>query len=307
MTEVGEQDLVTVCPYCRTCYTVDGAIIKDHYLVPAYYSSSEAIENLVLWVKKQIGAEEDLPLHLEVVSTTLDYYPFWHVVLQAETKFSGVGQDATYSSPADFNAYRNIHFVSKPEEGSLDRGFSLTYPASATIPKELVKYEFPTRSRKYFSEAYVKEYGGKLHNGVITQKMAEEYAQNDVKRMLGELIAKEIYQVSSREDKIDLLSIFYLHVPIWHINYKYQNRSYEAYVDASTGRVIYATYPISIEHRTIWGTAAGANVVCGFLIGGLLSTYSPIAAATTFLGFLVVWGVFAVRAFRFGRGREEAE
>ena len=307
VTTVGEQDLVTVCPYCRTCYTVDSAIIRDHYLVPMYYSSSQSIENLLLWIKKQIGAEEDLPLHLEVVSASLDYYPFWHVNLSGETSFSGVGQDATYSSPVGPNTYRYIHGNSKPESGMIDRGFSLTYPASAAIPVKLLNYEFPTRGRKYFSEAYTKEYGGRVHNGSLTQKMVEERAHLDATLILGELVGREIFQVNSRQDKIDLLSMLYLHIPIWRILYKYRSKKYDAFVDASTGRIINATYPVSIEYRTLAGTLAVAHAVAGFVAGGLLSTISALAAIGAVIGFVAVAGVFAIKALRFGRGKEKAK
>ncbi|MBI2184970.1 MAG: hypothetical protein HYU39_08445 [Thaumarchaeota archaeon] len=307
VAEVGDQDVVTVCPYCKTCHTVDGAIVKEHYLVSAYYQSNEAIESLVLWVKKQIGAEEDLPLHLEIVSVSLDYYPFWHAELKAETKFSGIGQDATYSGPAGGGAYRSISFTSKPDAGFIDRGLSLTYPASPTLPSALLDYQFPTRSRKYFSEAYAKEYGGKIHNGVLDQKTVERQAKEEAARILGEFIAREIYEVSSREDKIELLSIFYLHAPIWYIQYKYRNKSFEAYVDASTGRVITATYPVSIEYRTIHGALSAANALAGFGLSVVLGRFSVLAMVGTLIGFMTMSGVLAARALAFGKAREEAE
>ena len=304
--ELGDQDIVTVCPYCRTCYTVEGATIRENYLIPAYYSSSQAIENLVLWIKKQIGAQEDLPLHLEIASTALDYYPFWHAEVKADSRFTGVGQDATYGGAIGANTYRNLSIVHKEESGSLDRGLTLTYPASPEIPVELLNYPFPTRSRKYFSEAYAKGSGGQIHNGILSQAAAEEKAKADTARILGELISRELVKVENREDKVELLSLFYLHVPIWRLQYKYRASAYRAFVDASTGRIIHATYPISIEHRTLHGSIAIAHIIAGVIIAGLLFNVNGVAALGGLVAFFAVAGAFAARALTRGRAREEA-
>lgn len=286
---------------------MEGAIVKEHYLVPMHYSSSQAIENLLLWIKKQIGADEEVPLQLEVSSLSLDFYPFWHAIVLAETSFSGVGEDATYGSPEGFNTYRSIHRTSKQESGKIDRGLGLTYPASTEIPKQVLNYEFPAKGRKYFSEAYTKEHGGKIHNGVLTQPMVEEIAKTDAAKTIGTLISKEVFQVTSRQDNINILSMFYLHVPLWSINYKHGGKNFQAYVDASTGRVVHATYPISIKHRTFTGTLALAHGAVGLVLFLLLGEAFPLVGLGALGGFVACAVVFAFRAFRLGRGREAAE
>lgn len=306
VAEVGHQDQVTVCSYCRTCFTVEGGIIRDHFLVPMYYSSSQALESLLLWIKKQVGADEGLPLHLEVTDAALDYYPFWHVNLFAQTTFSGTGEDATYGAPIGLNTYRAIHRTSKPESGSIDRGFSLTYPASANIPSQLLSYSFPTKSRKYFSEVYAKEHGGRVHNGLLTQAAVEERARVDATDLLAGLVSREIFQVTERKDELRVEGVYYLHVPIWRLQYKYRGKPFLAYVDASTGRVVHATYPVSLEHRASYGVFALAHVGAGLVAAVILGRLNPLLAVGPAIGFFVGAGIFAVRALWRGRAREAA-
>lgn len=307
VVKVGDEDLVTVCAYCRTCFTAEGKIEKEHYLIPMYYASNSAVDSLLLWIKKQIGAEEDLPLHIEISHTSLDFYPFWHVNSDIKTVFAGIGEDANYNFPVGFNQYRSISFTSKPESGTLDRSFSLTYPASSKIPVQIVDYEFPTRSKKYFSESYAKEYGGEIYNGELTHSVVEERAKKDALNYMTEHLRKEIFQITSRTDEITVSSIYYLHVPIWHIQYKFNKKNYEAFVDASTGRVIHATYPISIEYRTINGTLATAHIIAAIAAGLFVAQLNPFAGLALLTGLGGAGAVFLVRAVQFGRGREAAK
>lgn len=307
VAEVGEKDLVTVCRYCKTCFTTEGAIEKEHYLIPTYYSSNRAVENLLLWVKKQIGAEEDLPLHIELAHVTLDFYPFWHVNIDAETKFTGVGEDAFYSSPEGFNQYRGISYTSKPESGTLDRSFSLTYPASPKIPIEVVDYQFPTRSKRYFSESYAQEYGGEIHNGELTRDMIEERAKRDALNYMTAHLRKEIFEVTSRTDDISVSSVYYLHAPIWSIRYRFNKKNYGAFVDASTGRVVHATYPISIEYRAINGTLAAAHLTVALATGLFVSSFAPFAGLALLAGIGGAGVVFLFRSLQFGAGKEAAK
>jgi len=305
--KVGAEDLVTVCEYCRTCFTVEGRIIKEHYLIPMYHNSSRAVENLLLWVKKQIGAEEDLPLHFEISRITLDFYPFWHANVVGHTKFEGIGEDADYSWPVEFNTYRSIIRTSKIESGEIERSFSLTYPASKDIPIQILDYEFPVRGRKYFSEAYVREYGGRIHNGNLLQQDVEGRAKHDTLKYLTEHLRKEVFEIKSRSDEIHVSSVFYLHAPIYHVNYSFNKKGYEAFIDASTGRILYATYPISIAYRAISGSIGAAHLLGAVLGGMFISSLSLLAAASLSTGLFAAGVVFLIRAAQFGRGREAAK
>ena len=304
--DLGPEDRVAVCKNCNTCVTNDKTIIREHYLLPAHYNASEALERLILWLKKQTGMDEELPVNIQIVSSSLSFFPFWNIQLKAATSYSGIGPDATYYGPDGFNEFKHIQKTQKAESGSFDRIFSFTYPTAPAVPSQLLSYEFPTRAKKYFGQSYAKEYGGRVLNGRMSQQDAEAQARADALAAMTSLIMREVEQITNREDRIEVSSSYYAHVPVWDITYKFGRKEYRAFVDASTGRVVHATYPVSLEYRLRVGTASIGHIAAATLLGltsasSLSAPLFPLAIGLGSVGFAL-----ALAAVEQGRARESS-
>ena len=301
---MGPEDRVAVCENCKTCVANDKSIIKEHYLLPAHYSASEALERLVLWLKKQTGTDEELPVNLQILASNLSFLPFWNVQVKAATYYSGLGEDAVYSGTDGPNEFKHIDKILKTEEGSFDRIFSFTYPAAAEVPAQLQRLEFPTRAKKYFGQSYAKEYSGRVLNGRISQVEAEKRARSDAVTATTPLIMREIRKINARNDIGEVSSSYYLHVPVWDISYRVGGKDYRAFVDASTGRVLHATYPVSLEYRLGVG-GAGVGHIGVAVVLALASVISPflipLAVGLASVGFGLSWAAFGP-----GRARESS-
>lgn len=306
-SESSPEDLVLVCDHCNICFTTGGATVKEHYLLPAHYQSSEAIERLILWIKKQVGAEENLPLHLQIDSTQLGYYPFWHIELQTSSTYAGLGTEARYYDSDGANEFKGIQEYSEPKQGLIERHFPLTYPASKQIPAQLLNYSFPTQSKKYFSQSYAKEYGGQIYPGNADELTITNWAKQEGQNRLTQLILTQVREITSRSDKIDVTSVYYLHTPVWLIRYRFQSKGYQALVDAATGRVIQATYPVSLEYRAQTGTLAAGHLAAGAMLMILFLGVLPGFALTLGGGLLAFGVVLLFRALSLGRGKETEE
>ncbi len=306
-SEAGPEDLLLVCDHCKTCFTTAGATVKEHYLLPAHYVSSDAVERLILWIKKQVGAEEDLPLHLQIDSTQLGYYPFWHIEIQASTAYAGLGMEARYFDSDGANEFKGIQEYTQPKQGSIERHFPLTFPASKQIPAQLLNYSFPTQSKKYFSQSYAKDYGGQIYPGNADEVTITNMAKQEAQNQLTSLILTNVREVTSRNDSIDVTSVYYLHAPVWSVRYRFQSKAYQALVDATTGRVIQATYPVSLEYRAQTGAIAAGHFVVGAALLLLFLGVFPSFALTLGGGLLAFGAVFLFRALSLGRGKEAEE
>ncbi len=302
--EMGPEDRVSVCENCKTCVTNERSVIKEHYLLPAHYSGSEGLERLILWLKKQTGTDEELPVNIQIVSSTLSFFPFWNVQVKADASYSGIGADATYYGPDGLNEFKNIQKTRKAESGSLDRIFSFTYPAAPEVPSQLLSYEFPTRAKKYFGQSYAREYGGKVLNGHVSQTDAETRAKSDALSSMTGLILREVYETTSRDDRVEISSSYYLHVPVWDITYKFGRKDYRAFVDASTGRVVHATYPISLEYRFQMGAASAGHLAAATLLGLGSASLSSAPLLPLAIGLGSVGVAFAWAAVEQGRAWE---
>ncbi len=184
---------------------------------------------------------------MQIDSTQLGYYPFWHLEIQASTTYAGLGTEARYFDSDGSNEFKGIQEYTQPKQGSIERHFPLTYPASKQIPSQLLSYSFPTQSKKYFSESYAKEYGGEIFAGNSDEVTITNTAKQEAQNRLTSLILTNVREITSRSDAITVTSVYYLHAPVWLVRYRFQAKAYQALVDATTGRVIQATYPVSLE------------------------------------------------------------
>ncbi len=305
--EMGPEDRISVCQNCNTCISNNRTVVKEHYLLPAHYSASDALERLILWLKKQTGTDEELPVNIQIQSSNLSFFPFWNVQVTAATTYAGIGSDAQYSSPDGFNEFKHIQKTQKAENGSFDRIFSLTYPAAPEIPTQLLSYEFPTRAKKYFGQSYARQYGGKVLNGRLSQTDAESRARSDAFASMTSVIMREVNQITSRNDKVDISSFYYLHVPVWDITYQFGKKSYRAFVDASTGRIVFATYPVSLEYRAQMGVASIGHFAVGglVLLAAVRFLYMPLLPLAIGLGSVGM--ALGVATFWRGRAREASK
>ena len=269
MLDLGPDDQIIVCQNCNTCVTTGRSIVKEHYLLPAHYSASEALERLILWIKKQAGVDEELPVNVQVVNTVLSFFPFWNLQVRAATSYNGIGEDANYWDLDGWSGdeYKHIQKVWKNESSSFDKIFSFTYPAAVEVPQQLLSYEFPTRAKKYFGESYARESGGRVLNGRLSQQDAESKARSDALAAMTSLIMREVAKITRREDKVEISSSYYLHVPVWDVTYQHGGKNYRAFIDASTGRVIQATFPVSLEYRIETGGIGAGHLVLAVLLG----------------------------------------
>ncbi len=306
-SDAGPEDLILVCDHCKTCFTTGGATVKEHYLLPAHYDSSESVERLILWIKKQVGAEEDLPLHLQIDSTALGYYPFWHIETQASSTYAGLGTEARYFDSDGANEFKGIQEYTVPKQGTIERHLPLTFPVSKQIPTQLLTYTFPTQSKKYFSQSYAEEYGGEIYPGNSDEVTVTNLAKQETQTVLTNLILTNVREITSRNDAINVTSVYYLHAPVWLIRYHFQSKGYQALVDAASGRVIQATYPVSLEYRAKTGALAAGHFVAGAILLLLLLGAFPGFALTLGGGLLAFGAVFLFRALSLGRGKETAE
>jgi DNA-directed RNA polymerase subunit RPC12/RpoP len=305
-TEVAEGEKVVHCPYCNTDFlTMEG---EERYVMPSYYNSSSCFETFMLWAKKQGGYDESTPIQLHMDSATLNFYPFWVISLEGTTTFTGLGEDAEYSWP-DGGAYRQMRTFLRPEQGTFERRFELLFPAAKDFPQELRSYQIPGRARKYFTTQTVTEAGGTLHGGVLGREAAEQMANDAAKQQFSLLIDREVDRVDTRKDALNLVESYYIYVPIWTFGYSFKGKGYDAFVDASTGRVIFATYPPSIKERASYMGVALLSIVAGGIVAGLLYLEgAPMAYLVPLpLGLVGAGVAYAYRSLQPTRGGEKLE
>jgi DNA-directed RNA polymerase subunit RPC12/RpoP len=305
-TDVAEGEKGVHCPYCNTDFlTMEG---EERYAMPAYYNSSSCFETLMLWAKKQGGYDESTPIRLHMDRATLHFHPFWVISLEGTTTFTGLGEDAEYSWP-EGGAFRQLKTLLRPEQGTFDRRFEFLFPASKDFPQELTSYQIPGRARKYFSTGVVTAAGGILHGGVVNRAQAEEIANDSAKQQFSLLIDREVQRVDARKDSLTIVESYYIYVPIWAFGYSFKGKAFVAFVDASTGRVLYATYPPDIRERASFMGIALAHIGLGGAAAAfLMAQAAPLPYLVPFpVGVAGAGLAYAYRSLQPSRGGEKLE
>ncbi|MEM1534693.1 MAG: hypothetical protein QW059_01720 [Nitrososphaerota archaeon] len=298
--KVREGDVAIKCSYCNTVFRTFED--EKRFIIPVYYDSSRAIENFLLWVKKQTGYEESLPFNINLLEVKLHFYPFWVVSLNARTTFTGVGEYAEFSNP-DSGGYRNIRVMTREESGSFERFFELVLPASKDIPSE-GEVVGVSRMRKFFSHEYVEQQGGVLHGATITREDAKSMAEQIAAAELSRLIMREVVTVNTRNDQIQIKEIALVYIPLWHVSYEFRGEKYRAFIDASSSRIIYASYPPDIAEKTAYLGVAALHVVLGVVSAFLFWGFGWLPVVTVFIGFITAAVVYAWRGLSPTRARE---
>ncbi|MDW7978216.1 MAG: hypothetical protein RMH74_05380 [Candidatus Caldarchaeum sp.] len=300
--EVRQGDVAIKCRYCGASFRTFEE--EKRYIVPVHYDSSRAVENFLLWVKKQTGYEESLPLNINLREAQLHFYPFWVATVRARTSFTGIGEDVEYSNPEPRGGYRSIRTVTKQESGSFERLFEFCLPASKEIPAggELVAV---SRARVFFSHEYVEQRGGVLHGAVFTRDEARQTAERTAANELSNLIAREVVKTVSRSDEIEVSDLSLVYAPIWRIGYEFRGKQYYAMVDASSSRVIDATYPPDIEEKAGYMGVAALHVVAGVVLASLLWGAGWLPSITAAAGFVAAAAGYAWRGLSPTRAAEQ--
>jgi hypothetical protein len=298
---VREGDVVIKCSYCGISFRT----LHDErrYVLPVYYDSSRAIENFLLWVKKQSGYEESLPFNIILKDVKLHFLPFWTATVQARTIFKGIGEDAEYSNPDATGGYRSIRAVMKEEGGAFERYMETAVPASKELKAE--EMMAVSKNRLYFSHEYIRQKVGILHGATITRDEVEKIFRRMAEAELTKMISREVVKVITRQDEINLSEISLVYVPVWEVVYVFKGKQYKALVDASSSRIVEATYPPDILEKASYGGVGAAHVVVGVVLALLLWPNGLIPAASAFLGFLAAAGVYFWRSLKPTRAAEK--
>jgi len=272
-------EVVVTCLYCGTTLRIDEGVIKLHYMLEVSCTQQEAYDILLQWVSKQVGAPYDVAAKSKVIRQELIYYPYWIIRHEADTRYTGLDPAYEYSDPdillskADEKVYCGISCTWEKEDGQIKRSYTNAILGRKDIPEPLRDYRIPLRRKEFFDVEIAKKYGGVILNSILDRNQAEALARREVYDKQTSLIYEETKKIEKREDNIDPKEFLYVHVPFWLLKYKYGLRTYNALLDAASGRVIFAEYPRSPVSRTIntilglifLGLAVGSTFTCLFL------------------------------------------
>ncbi len=267
----------TVCPYCGTAfYQSTGRELKEHYMYPARYTSGQAFQALVETVSRQFAAPKSLGSEAGLVEAYLHYIPLhlYHVRVRGECP-------------------------GNPEAGLEDYHTALL--ALSNPPQWLPeRYSFPVRGRRFFEPRLLKK--GKYYQAELGPEELKEKAS---RRAVHRATREAMYECNSPRIVDETVWEGIVHYPFWEISYEYSGKTYRGVVDAASGEVLGAEYPLGALEKgklgLLGGGAAAASAVIGAVLGSALG--APVAGALGGVAASLPMLVYSVS--RASRSRQE--
>ncbi|MBD3407822.1 MAG: hypothetical protein GF411_17010 [Candidatus Lokiarchaeota archaeon] len=299
--EIPKQSNTVVCPYCNTTVQVKtGEIIKESYLMRLQFDIKAIREKTFSWAAKQLGAPDDIEEKAEIIEKELVYWPFWVVEVEAKAEYGGNQKIPKFGSSTGLT---KMGWIETYEKDNLDMEEDIFVPATKDTPKVLESYIIPTKRKEYFTKDTILEQQATTRPIQVNRENAMKQAKKKMEKILRDEAYEEVDEIVHFSSEMNIPAVFLVHVPIWHIKYKYSIRTYDAMIDGASGRIIKLAFPRKMAFRAMVFTGGILHLVIGGGIGLILAyvgifvldgLFPTIFGATFGLGMLA----FSLRFFR---------
>ncbi|WXG42311.1 MAG: hypothetical protein WED07_16355 [Candidatus Freyarchaeum deiterrae] len=313
---VREDAVIHTCDYCGTAIQVSKMvaepgvskkekkkyILKDHYIVRCHYTPDQAKNLLGAWISKVPGAPKNFEAATNIHSQKLTFYPLWVGQYAADTPYRGLDDWPRFSTPA-YDApgwYEHVSYYKKEETGEVIREYQIPLIGISLDKSQesLKNYIVTVSGKEYFDIKHVKDVNGEIIDSELSYDEVKNRLNQNVLGSQEREIRKEVKIIESRNDNIKEEALYYIHLPIYEIQYTYKRKDYKALIDGSNGRIINAQTPITRSFRAETLTLGAAHVAAGALLILLFYKTIPFLSIAGGLGIIALGILFFAVNFR---------
>ncbi|WP_343250807.1 zinc ribbon domain-containing protein [Diplocloster hominis] len=270
-----EHTSATFCSYCGSTALIESRLTDElapAYVIPFKINREQAKEAYLRWTKKGKLTPREFSSQSTIEKISGIYVPYWiydydtHVKLRADctrirTERRG---DTEYTHTDHFDVYREVAaaFEKVPADASekmaddvMDRLEPFDYSA-------MKQFEMPYLSG-YLAEKY-NFTDEELKNRI--EKRIRQYAASSTRETIGGYASVNVLQenVNMAEKKAD-----YVLLPVWMLNYRYQNKNYQFAMNGQTGKIV-GKLPAGKGRAAAWFAGVSAIVFVILSVIGIL-------------------------------------
>ena len=302
--EIHPSDAIITCGYCGTSFTPEGSQFKEHFALAVNYTESDAFDTLKAYLVKVPGVSDELAQIINLKDLSMTFYPYWVYNVHGNVSYRGVDRKASFRGQSG-GRYNSINWEWVAESGHQDQTHQIRLYAGPQTRGELQNYPIATRARQYFNLEQAKEHTANILFSKVSEEAARQQAITTTRNIIYSRINRETAKVEDARETFEVTDHAYIHVPIYHIRYTVGGRGkvYEAGLDASNGRVLYAEVPRTTGFKLVtWARAAFMfllGIVGIYLVyltyqtgGSLFYAGLGLAIIPLILGILIVFLAF---------------
>lgn len=270
-----EQTSATFCCYCHNPVTLKGRLsgdFKPNRVMPFSIDRNHAEQIFKQWCGNKKFTPSDFNSNKTLEKMTGLYVPFWLADCNTNAYVQAIGKNVktwsdsqyNYTKTDEFSVIREakIKFKGIPNDGEQKIDDALMQAIEPFDYSKLKPF-----SMSYLSGFYADKYDvGKVEVFPNIKKRAEDSALNIIKK------DTHYSSLTVLNQKVDILKTDweYTLMPVWFLNYKYQDKFYTFVVNGQSGKVA-GILPLSKAKLFGFGIGFTAILTIVFtIIGGLL-------------------------------------
>lgn len=282
------EDVIITCQYCATSFTAGRNKVKQHTYFPAVVSLKQAEDNIYEYLRKKLRFRGWKAYKGIILNKIL--LPYWVVSYQANTRYRGYRRTTRTETE---------HYTdSEGNRRTRQKQVTVYEPVDNTINVNTVE---PLLCR-----SGIRIFGLQKLNNTILQNLgsqnAEEFssdklldAPENIKFLSGEILsmeAKELVETAVQDRHratahanttelfdcrtfVQVQGMSFLHYPIITGEYSYGNHTYRVLMDAHTGTIIDAEFPVTLRQRMINYGITGTLLISGAVLTLLNNKFDP--------------------------------
>ncbi|MCI8465963.1 MAG: hypothetical protein HFI63_08920 [Lachnospiraceae bacterium] len=274
-----ETTAASICGFCGSPTLLEERMEgakRPERVLPFQVTREQAVEKFRAWTKRGLFTPKEFRSQSTVDKITGIYVPFWLVDYQANVQLQARctrtrvtrSKDTEYIYTDHYHVRRNMDagYEKIPMDASEkmdDKTMDLLEPFHY---QDLKRFDLPYLSG-YLADVY--SYTEKDMEGRGKQRV-REYALAAAR---GSISGYSGVNVVEQRIRIDETRAEYVLLPVWMLNYRYQEKNYQFVINGQTGKMV-GTLPLSKRRMLGWWAGLTTGIFTAMtlisIVGGLL-------------------------------------
>ena len=266
-------ETATFCPFCGTSHvraTDELAGIKPHALIPFGFGVEKAVNYAKEWAKKRLFAPRKFKKNIKTDNVNGVYTPCFTFDSKTYSYYEGrIGDRRTRTVGSGKNRRTETYIVWRHISGTFEHRFDdvLITAGSKFGQKQLDNVSpFDTNNSKEYEEEYLLGFMAYHYDNGLEECWGDAKSKIDasLRTMILSGYVHDVVSYLNVSTSHSDVTYKYVMLPVYVGNYKYNKKTYNFYVNGSTGKVSGKT-PIS-PWRVLIAVLLGALVVAGIFL-----------------------------------------
>ncbi len=233
---LGADDVITTCPYCGFTFTIDGAELTEHLIVPNTVDADQVKKTVLDWLSfaasRSVG--KGIINGIEMEEPILQWIPLFRIKgLTAAYHLGYNEKDNRFRKiESTKREISRIWILARRHAGTFGiNEFVTNLEFAEPVPFNITQVEAP------------------ILNAEISEKDARSRASYIKSERDRRILQESMDKLLDYRLNLEITNCDYVHVPYWLSRYEYNGGTFRVAFSGSSGRVVLGELPVTKRYR----------------------------------------------------------